>query len=324
MSSPAVTWLRGLSPGVRYMIASAFAFSLMNLLVKLTGQRLPSAEVVLCRSVVSLAISYVMVRRAGVYLWGRNRKGLVFRGLIGFAGLLCFFYAIPRLPLAEATMLQFTHPVWTTLLAAIVLGERLTRTVLAGVLLGLVGVVLIARPGGLTGASTLDPGAVGLTLLGAVCASIAYVTVRQISRTEHPLVIVFYFPLVSVPASIPFMAAHAVWPTPMEWLMLLGIGVCTQMGQVYLTKSLHAEAASRVSSVSYVQIVFAAAWGALAFGEYPDAMSLAGAALVIGGVLLAARKIRPPLANAVEAPDAGDDVPPGAADQRSSSSTSEA
>lgn len=294
MTIDARAWYRRMPVGLRYMVLSAFFFSLMNLLVKWAGQRLPSAEVVLVRSVISLGISYVMVRRAGVPVWGSRRGALVFRGLIGFAGLMCFFYAIPRLPLAEATILQFTHPVWTALLAALVLRERLTPAVLGSIGLSLAGVVLIARPAFLFGGAAAGLAAlpVGVTLLGALCAAVAYVTVRQLSGSEHPLVIVFYFPLVSVPASLPFVFASALWPTPLEWLALAGIGVATQMGQVYLTKSLHEEEAGRASSVSYVQILFAALWGALAFGEYPDAPSVAGAVLIVAGILYVARSRR--------------------------------
>lgn len=292
MHRPGTARPGGMSAGLRYMVLSAFFFSLMSLLVKLVGQRLPSAEVVLGRSVVALAMSYVMVRRAGVSPWGRNRRLLTFRGLVGFAALLCFFYAIPRLPLAEVTMLQFTHPVFTALLAAMVLHERLTPAVVAGLALSMAGVALIARPASLfgSGLAPLPALPVALTLAGAVFSSIAYVTVRRLSATEHPYVIVFYFPLVSVPASIPIMAPHAVWPTPAEWLMLLGIGVCTQAGQVYLTRGLQAEEAGRASSAAYVQILFAGIWGMLVFGEYPHAVSLAGAALVVAGVLWAARR----------------------------------
>jgi drug/metabolite transporter (DMT)-like permease len=106
---------------------SAFWFSLMSLGVKTAGRRLPIQEVVLVRGVVTLALSWAVLRRAGlaVRVPGRGRQGLlVLRGLFGTAGLTCFYASLARLPLAEATLLQYTNPLWAAALAALVLGER--------------------------------------------------------------------------------------------------------------------------------------------------------------------------------------------------------
>src|SRR5690606_19598457 len=117
----------------------------------------------------------------------------------------------------------------------------------------------------------------------------AYVTVRKLARTEHPLVIVFFFTLVTVPGALPGTLAAAVWPTPAEWAILLGVGLTAQAGQVYLTRGLQLEPAGRATAVGYLQIVFAAAWGALFFAEYPDAWTVAGALLILGSTLAVAR-----------------------------------
>lgn len=274
------------------MALAAFFFSLMSLLVKVAGQRLPSSELVMGRSVVSLILSWIMLRRSGIDPWG-NRKGLLtVRGLVGFGGLLCFFYAIPRLPLADVTVIQFTNPVFTALFAALLIREKLTRAVVVSIGLSLSGVMLIAQPTVFFGAAAnpLDLTAVAVALLGAVFAALAYTTVRKLRETEHSLVVVFYFPLVSIPACLPILAPVAVWPTPLEWLMLLGIGVLTQVAQIFLTRGLHKEPAGRATSVSYLQILFAALWGLMFFGEMPDVLSIVGALLVMSGILLAARR----------------------------------
>ncbi len=274
------------------MVLAAFFFSLMSLLVKVAGQRLPSSELVMGRSVVSLVLSWLMLRRAGIDPWGIRKGLLALRGIVGFAGLLAFFYAIPRLPLAEVTVIQFTNPIFTALFAALFIRERLSLVVVISIALSLVGVTLIAQPSFLFGsaAEELDIVAVSVALLGAVFAGLAYTTVRKLRETEHPLVVVFYFPLISVPACIPIMAPVAVWPTPMEWLMLLGIGLLTQIAQIFLTRGLHKEPAGRATSVSYVQILFAALWGFLFFAEIPDPVSILGGVLVVSGILLTARR----------------------------------
>ena len=273
------------------MVLAAFFFSLMALLVKMAGQRLPTAEMVLARSVVAVVLSYGMLRRARVAPWGQRKGLLIFRGLAGFAGLLCMFYALTKLPLADATVIVYTNPVFTAILAALFLREMMGAREVLGLLLSLAGVVLVAQPAFLFGADadSLDLFAVGIALLGAIFASAAYVSVRKLGETEHYLVVVFYFPLVATPASIPFMISEALWPTPAEWLMLLGIGVITQIAQVYLTKGLHTEKAGRAMSMSYVQILFAALWGFLFFSEVPDLLSIAGALLVVAGTVVVAR-----------------------------------
>jgi drug/metabolite transporter (DMT)-like permease len=279
------------STGLRYMVLAAFFFSLMGVLVKIAGQRLPSAELVLGRSVVALVLSYGMLRRAGVAPWGRRKGLLAFRGLAGSLSLLCVFYALTKLPLADATVLQYTNPVFTAILAALFLQEIIGGREVIGLLFSLAGVVLVAQPAFLfgTAADSLDLVAVGVALLGAVLAAMAYATVRKLRETEHHLVVVFYFPLIATPASVPFMASDALWPTPLEWLLLLGIGVSTQIAQVYLTKGLHIEKAGRAMSMSYVQIIFAALWGFFFFSEAPDLLGILGALLVVAGTLVVAR-----------------------------------
>jgi drug/metabolite transporter (DMT)-like permease len=267
------------------MLASAFFFSLMSLLVKLAGRALPSQEIVLARALVSLLLSYGMVKRVGVRPWGNRRWILVLRGLLGFAAMSCFYFALTRLPIAEATVLHYTNPLWTTVFAAALLRERLTRWVLLPIFVSFVGVVLVAQPAWLFGASaSADPLGTVAALAGAMLSGLAYVTVREASKTEHPLVIVFYFPLVTVPATLPFVSTF-VWPQGWTWLVLLGIGVSTQIAQVFLTRGLSLEPAGRAMAVGYSQILFVVIWGVLVFGEVLDVWSAIGSALVIAGTL---------------------------------------
>lgn len=282
-----------LSPGMRYMVAGAFFFSVMSLAVKIAGQRLPSQQVVLIRGALNVLFTYVMLRRAGIYLWGSRPLVLVLRGLLGFAALSCFFYGVLHLPLADATVLQYTNPVWTGLLAAWLLGERMRPIEVGLIAASLAGVLLIARPGFLfgSGEARLDLTAVGIALLGAFFSACAYVTIRQLGRTEEPLVIVFYFTLVTVPAAVPgVIAAGPVLPTGWEWVALLAVGVTAQAGQVYLTRGLQLEPAGRATAIGYLQVVFAALWGALFFAEFPDGWALAGAAVILASTLTLARR----------------------------------
>lgn len=280
--------------GVLYMAASALFFSAMSALVKVAGTRLPAQEIVLARVLVTLALSWWMVRRAGLSPWGTRRGALVLRGLLGFSALSCYYWTLTRLPLAEATTIHHVAPLFTALGAWVVLGERAGLAALVAIGLGLVGVALVAQPAAFpgVGGGDLDIAAVAVAVLGALFSGAAYVTVRQLSRHEDPLVIVFYFPLVALPLAIPWTIPVAVWPTPLEWLVLLGVGVFTQAAQVCLTRGLSLERAGRASAIGYLQVALAVVWGLLFFGEVPGWSTIAGSLLIVGGTVIVASTTR--------------------------------
>ncbi len=277
--------------GALLMITSALAFSVMTVFVKLAGERLPSQEIVVARAVISLVLSYALLRRAGISPWGHDRRWLWFRGLLGFAGLSCVYGAVTRLPLAEATVLQFLHPPMTALLAGYLLGEAISRRIVFASILSLAGILLVSRPAILFGNATapLEPMWVAAALAGAFFSAAAYVVVRRLSAREDPLVIVFYFPLITLPAALPTVVNHAVWPVGLDWLWLLGVGIATQIGQVSLTRGLSYLPASKATALSYLQVVFAALWGLLIFGDQPDELTVLGGALVIASSFWVAR-----------------------------------
>lgn len=277
--------LGNVSRGLVYMALSALGFSAMSMLVKLASMRLPTGEIVLARGIVTLVISYVMVRRAGLSPWGTQRGKLLLRGVLGFGGLTGYYAAIALLPIADATTIQQIVPLLTALLAWKLLGEEIGWRTLVALACGITGVLVIVHPSG----SGLNPTGVLVALGAAVCSSIAYVTVRTLSRSEHALVIVFYFPLVATPLAIPWAVADWVTPAPIDLLLLLAIGLTTQVGQVFLTMGLAAERVGRATSVGYLQIVFAIAWQMTVFHDAPELATLLGAALIIGGTVVVAR-----------------------------------
>lgn len=279
-----------ISVGLRYMALSALFFSVMGALVKLAGETLPSQEIVFFRSLLVLIFAYVTLRRLDISAWGENKKWLVIRGTTGFIALSCFYYSVTHLPLADATVIMYTNPVFTGILAAVFLGESLTKIEVGGVGLSIVGVVLIAQPSFLfAGDSRLELATVGIALAGAIFAAISYVIVRQLRETEHPMVVVFYFPLIATPASIPLAIPDAVLPNWTELGLLLAIGIVTHIAQVTMTRGLHLEKAGRATAVSYLQIVFAFILGMLFFDEFPNGLSVAGAVLIVGSTLAIAR-----------------------------------
>ena len=275
------------SRGVIYMAGSAFAFSVMSVLVKVATTRLdlPVGDVVVVRAIVTLALSYVMVRRADLVPWGRQRGRLVIRGLLGFGGLTGYYIAIARLPLADATTIQNTTPLLTAVLAWWLLREKIGWPTAFALGCGIVGVTLLVHPTGIA----LDPIGIAAAICASICSATAYVTVRQLVRTEHPLVIIFYFPLVATPLALPWAIASWVMPSPVGWLMLIAIGVATQVAQVLLTKGLAIERAGRATSIGYIQVVFAMIWQLVVFGDPPTVWTMTGAAVILAGTLAVAR-----------------------------------
>ena len=270
-------------PAGGWMLLSALAFSLMVVGVKQVGDRLPIAEVVLARALVSLALSYGMARRMGVNPWGRQRGLLLLRGLVGSAALFCVYAAVVHLPLAAATVLQYLYPTFTALLAWLLLGERLGRRVLAAMGLGWLGVLLVAQP---TASAALPTTWVLVAVAGALLTAVAYVSVRRLAESEHPAVIIFYFPLVAVPMSLPLVLLEPVLPTPGELPWLVAVGVFTQVGQVGLTRALTLLPAARATAISYVQVGFAALWGWWIFGESINLPTAIGAVLILIATLI--------------------------------------
>ena len=276
-------WQRQEIQGARALVLSSLAFSLMTVCVKQLGGRIPVSEIVLVRSVVSIALTGTAMALGGINPLGSNRRLLLLRGICGSIALLCFFEAITSLPLASATVLQYTYPTFTAGAAWLLLGERLRRRIGIAVVLGWIGVVFVIQPEWLgTDQIGLDVQPVMAALGGALFTALAYVCVRRLSTKEHPLVIILYFPLVSIPLTLPTVIQNGVWPVGLDWFWLIGVGVLTQLGQIWVTKGLSCLPAARATSLNYVQVLFAASWGWIWFNEAITAFTCVGAALVLG------------------------------------------
>lgn len=275
----------GIPRGLRLMAAGAFSFSIMTALLKAAGTSLPLFEIVAGRSfVVSLIAGFGVWRQGHSFIPSEWRLVLL-RALFGFVALSCYFYSIIHLPLADATVIYFTNPVLTALAAAAVLREHMGWKEIALVLLSLVGVLAVARPGFLFGAArALDATAVALGLVSALFAAASYVTIRGIRR-DPPLLVVFYFATVTVLLCMPILAGGWAGVSAPDVLLLIGIGVATHVGQLCITWAFRLERAGAVSAVGYLQIVFAAAWGWLFFAETPDGWTWLGAAVILAATL---------------------------------------
>ena len=276
--------------GPRYMLLSALAFAFMGAMVKLaSAQELPLLQIIFVRAVISVLLSLVDIRRSRAHPLGYQRGLLLARGVVGFLSLLCVFYAFISLPYAQATVLQYLHPVFTAGLAFWFLAERPSAATLTCIALSLLGLGCIVSPYLFaTDVGSMPITAVLAGLGGAFGSGVAYTLVRKLATTEHPSVIVLYFPMVCIPATLLLGAQDFIWPNQVGWLALLGVGCFTQLGQLSLTRAMQTDSASRATSFSYLQIAFAAALGWFIFDEIPAFATLIGAGFILLGAIISA------------------------------------
>ncbi|MBM3973169.1 MAG: DMT family transporter [Planctomycetes bacterium] len=279
--------------GVADMALAAFWFAVMGLFVKLAGASLPPMQIVFARGAITLLLATWMLRRVGLSPRGNQPRLLLLRGIVGSAALVSYYFALVGLPLAEATVLQQTAPLWTAVLASFTLREPVTGRVVAALAIAFAGVLLIAQPAWHIGSAASADVPLGYALVGllsAVLSAVAYVTVRRLGHSEDPLVVVWYLPVVTLPLSAPFALTHWVWPDARGWALLVGIGVVTQLAQLALTRGLARQEAGRATAIGYLQVAFATLFGAIVFGALPTAERWAGMALIVTSLWFAARR----------------------------------
>ncbi|WAS90460.1 DMT family transporter [Nannocystis punicea] len=286
--------------GVVHLVVAAILFSGLSVLAKLVGARVPLPEVILVRSLVTVAFALGTLARGDIPVWGKRRTMLGLRGLFGFIALACYFYALMHLPIADAIVIHYIHPVFTLLLATVVLGEALDGRETVFIVGCFVGVVLVTQPQALFGAeaTSADPFALTVAVLGALVSAGVYVLIRELRATEHPARVVFYNALVASILSAPWAATTWVAPEPREWTILLAIGGCTFLHQQSMTYGLHLVRAGRATALGYVQVLLAMLAGIWLFGEEVDRVAWIGAViLAVSAAWLATdRKPIPPRA----------------------------
>lgn len=266
-----------LKRGAWYMIAAALAFSLMGVLVKLASATLPSETIVFFRSLVGLVALLPLIQRRGWTSLRTRRLGLhLSRGLSGLAAMICFFYAIAHIPLAEATLFVYSTPLFVPFIARIWLGEVVPRALWWAIGVGYLGLLLILKPG----FALFTPVSL-IALAAGLFAAFAMVCVRRLTRSEPSARIVFYFSLTCAVGSALLIPWRWPAPTGSLWLLLIAIGVLATAGQLLLTRAYAHAPASQIGPFSYATVVFAAAWGWIGFNELLDLYSLTGTALVV-------------------------------------------
>lgn len=268
------------------MLLSAAGFALMSACVKLVSTYgIPVLEIIAARALVSLCISYVDVKRKKLSVWGHNRPLLIARGTVGAFALICVYYAVITLPLADATLIQYMYPAFTAIIALIFLKEKIHLSTILCIILSILGLYVLVQPA-LDPHTALPQLSVVIAAFGALGSAIAYVLVRKLSHSEDSSVIIFYFPLIALPVSVLLPGESFVLPSMEALGLLILVGIFTQLGQVGLTRAMQTDTASKATAYSYVQVVFAVILGWIFFAETPSIWSWIGGSLIMTGALI--------------------------------------
>ena len=249
---------------------------------------LPNESIVFFRNFFGLVILTPLLLKTDTPILYTNRFHLhLLRSGIGIGAMYCFFYGLAHLSLGDSMLIKSTIPLIIPFISLIWLQENLSSRIMAAGGLGFIGVFLILNPDGNTNWASL------VALSSSFMAAIAFVTVRKLSATEPPLRIVFYFGIVGLVIS--FIPLIWAWQTPTlnQWLMLIGIGLTTTIGQLLLTHGYQNAPASRVGIFTYTSVPFGTFLGWLFWRDLLDKNSFFGAVLVIlaGSIVLRTKNI---------------------------------
>jgi drug/metabolite transporter (DMT)-like permease len=271
--------------GAVYMTAAGLLFAGMGMAVKLSSAHMSNAQVVFLRNGLGLLALLPFLHSLGARgLRTRHFGNHLLRALAGLASMYCYFYALARMRLPDAILLNYSTPLLLPLVERVWLKEPLPSRLWAPIGLGFLGITLVLKPG-----FGLFQPAAAVALLAAVFGSAAQVGVRRLTATEPAARIVFYFAFVSTvlaagPASYSWVA-----PPVSLWWILLAMGILATLGQMAMTGGYAQAPAAQVGPFIYTAVVFAAALDWLILHIVPDALSLAGALLVTAAAALALR-----------------------------------
>ncbi|MEO8501643.1 MAG: DMT family transporter [Vicinamibacteria bacterium] len=268
---------RNLARGALAMILSSLAFAIMGACIQVCAQTLSNGMVVFFRNLSGLAfLSPILIRGGLQVLRTEHLKEHVFRGLGGLSSMYCFFYAIAHMRLADATLLNYTLPLFIPLVEALWLEEPMAPRLALPLGLGFLGVVVVLRPG-----SGLMSGAAMFGLLAGFLSAVAQTGVRRLTKTEPTTRIVIYFALMGT--SISAFALPFVWvtPAPAVWIIIVLMGLAATTGQLLMTKAYSYAPASQIGGFVYTGVIFAAFLDWMLKGIVPSPFFFAGAALVM-------------------------------------------
>jgi drug/metabolite transporter (DMT)-like permease len=272
--------------GILNMLVAVALFAMMSVLVKYLSH-FPAVELAFFRQLFAMIPIALMIWHSGQglnLLKTHRAVGHATRAFIGSSSMILVFSAFQMLPLADATALSFAQPLFLTALAGPLLGEKVRLHRWSAVIVGFIGVVIMARPVDLLSGS-FNLGVV-VALGSALTSALAMATVRQLSRSEASLTIIFYFSAIgAVLLGLAMLPFHFVMPTWREMPLVVAVGLFGGTAQFFLTQAYRYSPASALSPFTYTAIVWSTLLGWAVWAEVPSMATIAGAAIVVASGL---------------------------------------
>lgn len=284
------------------MLISAVCLALMSAFAKVLADHLPTIQIVFFRNVIGVILISVTFFRLPLKQSGGKPLLLFFRATIGLIAMLSFFYNIATITLADAITYSRMSPIFTAIFALWFLKEKIGKIGWMSISLGFIGMLLVMQPNGLEFEKAHLFG-----LLNAVCAALAFTSIRELRKYYDTRVIVLSFmgigtivPAISMILSqyfqsdfFEFMMGDFILPESSDWLYIFGIGLTASLGQVYMTKAYGITRAGIVGSIGYSVILFSLIIGVFLGDELPNLLGFIGiSAIILGGILIAREKIK--------------------------------
>ena len=272
--------------GALWMGGAVVSFSAMAIAVRELLRTMGNFEILFLRSVMSLAILLAILPYAGLRTLRTARFDLhVARNVLHFGGQYAWVYAIGMLPLATVFAIEFTMPVWTAVLAILILGERLNRGRAVMLALGLAGILIILRPG----VAAVSPAAL-VMLTGAFAYAAVMIVTKHLSQRDSPFAILFYMTVVQLPLG--FFPALRGWVTPavVDAPWIIAVGASGLVAHFCMTRAFRIADAMIVVPVDFLRMPLIAVVGILFYGEPLDIAVLLGAAVIFAGTYYSIRR----------------------------------
>jgi drug/metabolite transporter (DMT)-like permease len=297
--------VRRLRQAVLLMVGSSVLFALMAVAIRLASSELHPFQIAFFRNFFGLIFALPILYAHGFAILRTDKLGLyVTRCAIGIASMLCGFWALVNLPLAQAVALSYSTPLFVTIFAVLILHEVVRARRWTAVALGFVGVLVIVQPGteGFTLASLV-------AVAAAILSALVSISIKFLSRTEPPDAIVLYTTMIWVPMSLLPALPYWQWPGPLGWIWVAAAGACGTFAHQLWTRALKRADASVVSPIGFVQLPVVAVLGWLVFGEVVGIATALGSALIFAATFYIARREAQIARRAVTDPDIGSEPP---------------
>jgi drug/metabolite transporter (DMT)-like permease len=282
-------WLRRLPPNVQgalWLVSGGFIFTTNGMMIRLLSAEVESVQTAFFRAFFSVLMLLPLMLNGRVKPWHSQRKvGHFWRTLMGTVSMVLGFYAVSMLPLADATALAFSQPLFSVVVAALIVGEKVRWRRWGATLVGFAGVLVMVRPG----AGSLQPGAI-VALANAMTVALSILLVKRLSDSESPLMILTQFAIFSTLLLVVPAIWVWRWPSAWGWALAVGVSASATVSQYFWVQAFKSGEMSAVAPFEYLRLPFAVFVGWLVWDEMPVIWTYVGAAIVIASALYIAHR----------------------------------